>query len=160
MNNNIVLRAVVDSDLPIFFTQQLDPEANHMAGFTAKDPTDRAAFDALWARVRADAGITLRTINFRGQVAGYILCHGWFGEPEMSYWLGREFWGQGIATAALAAFLAEVPVRPLYARAAADNAASIRVLEKGGFTRVGQDRGFANARGTEIDEVIYAREVL
>src|ERR1700730_10727135 len=40
----VLLRDVMSSDLPIFFEQQLDSDANHMAAFTAKDPTDRDAF--------------------------------------------------------------------------------------------------------------------
>jgi RimJ/RimL family protein N-acetyltransferase len=87
-------------------------------------------------------------------VAGHILIHAWFGELEVSYWLGREFWGRGIATQALAAFLEVIHTRPLYARAAQDNRASIRVLEKNGFKVYADERGFANARGEEIDEVV------
>jgi GNAT superfamily N-acetyltransferase len=78
----------------------------------------------------------------------------WSGKPEVSYWLGREFWGKGIATTALRLFLSVVAVRPLYARAARDNAASIRVLEKCGFTIAGSARGFANARGAEVEEMV------
>ena len=85
-------------DLPIFFGQQLDQEANYMAAFTAKDPSDRQAFDVHWEKVLADKGITIRTILFDGQVAGSVLCHAWGGEPEISYWLGKEFWNKGIAT--------------------------------------------------------------
>lgn len=33
----ILLRDVLVSDLPIFFEQQLDPVANQMAAFSAKD---------------------------------------------------------------------------------------------------------------------------
>ena len=77
------------------------------------------------------------------------------GEAEISYWIGRGFWGKGIATAALQQFIQELDIRPLHARAAADNLGSIRVLEKCGFTRTGTDRYFANARGEEIEEVIY-----
>ena len=77
------------------------------------------------------------------------------GEAELSYWIGRAFWGKGIATAALKLFIEELEIRPLHARAAADNLASIRVLEKCGFTRTGTDRYFANARGEKIEEVIY-----
>jgi RimJ/RimL family protein N-acetyltransferase len=83
-----------------------------------------------------------------------VACHGWFGVPEVTYWLGREFWGPGIATAALRKLLEIVAERPLVARAAADNAASIRVLEKCGFVFSGRARGFANARGEEVEEVI------
>ena len=121
---------MVSDDLPIFYEQQLDPEANWMAAFTAKDPTDREAFDAHWAKVLADNCITLRTILSDGQVAGSVLCHGWGGEPEISYWLGREFWGKGIATLVLGLFLQLVTDGPLTARVARDNLASIRVFRK------------------------------
>jgi RimJ/RimL family protein N-acetyltransferase len=70
------------------------------------------------------------------------------------YWLGNEFWGRGIATEALAAFLQIVTTRPIYAGVAKDNAASIRVLQKCGFAICQHDRGFANARGEEIEEVL------
>ena len=154
MTTDILLRDVREDDLPIFFQQQLDPDANRMAAFTAKDPADRAAFTAHWAKILGDAGITIKTILFDGRVAGHVLSHGWFGEPEISFWLGREYWGKGLATRALSAFLGCVKTRPLYARAAKDNLASLRVLEKCGFTVAGHDKGFANARGEEIAEVI------
>jgi len=156
---NLKLRMVADSDLPIFFEQQLDPEANWMAAFTAKDPTDRLAFDTHWAKVLADPGITIRTILLDGQVAGSVLCHGWGSEPELSYWLGREFWGRGIATQALALFLDVARVRPLYARVARDNTASIRVLEKNGFEQSGEGKWFSNARGVEIDELLWVLKI-
>jgi len=158
MANDVQLRDVSEADLAIFFEQQLDPEANFMAAFTAKDPTDREAFDAKWGKILADERITLKTVLYDGQVAGHIVSHGWFGEPEVSYWLGREFWGKGIATAALGQFLELVETRPLYARAVTDNLASIRVLEKCGFRVCGEDRGFANARGGEVDEVVLRLE--
>ena len=49
----LILRDVEPGDLTAFFEYQLDPAANHMAAFTAKDPTDREAFDARWERVLA-----------------------------------------------------------------------------------------------------------
>jgi len=55
---------------------------------------------------------------------------------------------------ALGLFLNEVLVRPLYARAAKDNTTSIRILNKCGFKLIGHERGFANARGIEIEEVV------
>jgi len=151
---DILLRDVVETDLAIYFTQQLDPEANYMAAFTAKDPADRDAFDAKWQKILVDEQIKLQTILYDEQVAGHISCHGWFGEPEVTYWLGKEFWGRGIATAALELFLDMVQERPLYARAVKDNMASIRVLEKCGFVVCGEDKGFANARGGEVAEVV------
>lgn len=150
----LTLRAVADADLPIFFTHQLDAAAVHMAAFTAKDPADRAAFDAHWARIRADPANLTFTILADGQVAGHIASFVGFGEREITYWLGREFWGRGLATAALQAFLKLELTRPLFGRAVADNLGSLRVLQKCGFVIAGEDRGFANARGAEVTEII------
>ena len=149
------LREAAHDDLRIFFEQQLNPEANWMEAFTAKDPADRGAFDAHWKKILADKGITIRTILYDGQVAGSVLCHSWGGEPEISYWLGREYWGKGIATQSLALFLQVVTRRPLTARVAKDNIASIRVLEKNGFTLTGEGKWFSNARGKEVDELVW-----
>jgi RimJ/RimL family protein N-acetyltransferase len=154
MTGGVVLRDVSSDDLPIFFEQQLDPAANHMAAFAAKDPADRDAFDAKWAKILADDTLTVKTILFEGQVAGNVACHCWFGEPEVCYWLGRPFWGMGIATAALDDFLHLVERRPLSARVAKGNLASLRVLEKCGFVVSGSGKGFAHARGAEVEEVI------
>ena len=150
----VLLRDVIAGDLPIFFEQQLDPAANHMAAFTAKDPPDRDAFTAKWTRVLGDDTITIKTILFEGRVAGHIASFEQFGKPEITYWIGKEYWGKGIATKALSEFLVSLKVRPLYARAAKDNIASLRVLEKCGFTICSHDKGFANARGEEIEEFI------
>jgi RimJ/RimL family protein N-acetyltransferase len=156
MRDEIVLRDVLDSDLPIFFEQMRDPDANWMAAFTAKDPEDRDAFMAHWARILSDASTINQTILYDGQIAGSVASYQEEpGKPEVTYWLGKEFWGRGIATRALAAFLEErVTERPIYARAAKDNAASLRVLEKCGFAIIGEDKGYANARGMEVEEYL------
>lgn len=158
MVSEIQLRDVEGEDLPIFFEQESDPAAVHMAAFTAEDPSDKEAFDAHWARISADETIIIRTILFEGRVAGHIASFERFGDLEVSYWLGKEYWGKGLATEALAAFLEIQKARPLYARAAKDNFASIRVLEKCGFKISGHDNFFANARGQEIEEVILKLE--
>ena len=44
--------------------------------------------------------------------------------------------------------------RPMYARVVKDNIASLRVLEKCGFTICGEGKGFAYARGEEVEEFI------
>ncbi len=54
MIHSVQLRDVAQEDLVIFFAQQMDPAGSHMAAFTAKDPTDREAFMAHWARILAD----------------------------------------------------------------------------------------------------------
>ena len=148
------LREVQAGDLPIFFDQMRDPDAVQMAAFTSRDPHDRAAFDALWARIRAAAANRARTILADGQVAGSISSYPDGDRLEVTYWLGREYWGRGIATAALQAFLRQETRRPLHARAAADNTASLRVLEKCGFVPIGREHSYANARGAAIDEIL------
>lgn len=150
---DVLLREVQDGDLPVFFRHMSDPESNRMAAFTSEDPTDRAAFDAHWVRIRASDAVT-RTVLADGEVVGHTAVYGPPGEREVTYVIDRAHWGRGIATLALRRLLDAVPARPLRARAAADNAGSLRVLLKCGFVVTGHDRGFANARGEDTDEVV------
>lgn len=158
MTIEVTLRDVLDDDLPIFFEHQSEPGANHMAAFMPRDPMDREAFDKHWAKIRADITVTLKTIIFDGHVTGNIGSFINMGEREVCYWIGKKYWGQGIATTALALFLMEFQVRPLFAGVAKDNLASIRVLEKCGFAIFKHQRTFATARGEEIDEVLMKLE--
>jgi len=153
---DIVLRDVTTGDLPIFFEQQLDSEANQMAAFTVKNPADWEAFTGHWIKILRDQTMSIQTILFDGQVAGHVLSYKdeEFGGPEVSYWIGKPYWGKGVATRALSAFLLQANEHPLYARVAKDNSGSLRVLEKCGFTRIGEDKGFSNARGQEVEEFI------
>ncbi len=150
------LRDILESDLPIFFVQQVDDAANHMAAFTSADPGDEAAFRAHWAKILPDDTITKKTITAGSAVAGHIASFDRDGTREVTYWIGKEYWGKGIATKALAQFLLQEPSRPLHARVAKDNLASLRVLQKCGFSVVGEDSGFAHARGAETEEFILA----
>ncbi|MEV0096291.1 GNAT family N-acetyltransferase [Streptomyces sp. NPDC050738] len=152
----ITLREVEDADLPFFYGHMSDPESNRIAAFTSKDPTDRAAFDVHWAKIRADEANVIRTVLADGAVVGHTSVYGPPGEREVTYFIDRAHWGKGIATAALAGLLEIVTERPLLAHAAADNTGSRRVLEKCGFVITGHERGFANFRGEEIDEVVLA----
>ena len=107
------LREVRDEDLPVLFEQWADPVAAHMAAFTAPDHMDRDAFTRRWARLRADATLITRAIVVEDEVTGTIGSWGDAGERELTYWIGRSYWGKGIATCALGAFLAVDPSRPL-----------------------------------------------
>jgi RimJ/RimL family protein N-acetyltransferase len=155
VKHTVALREVVDADLDVFFAHYTDPVANRMAAFTHKNPNDRAAFDAHWAKIRKSAEVLIRTILADGEVVGHIASFGPANDRDVTYWIAREHWGKGLATRALAEFLGVEKTRPLHGRAAKDNAGSLRVLEKCGFQRVGEARGFANARGAEIDEVVF-----
>ena len=150
----IVLREVESSDLQTFYEQQLDPEGLRMAAFVSKNPKDKAAFDARWERILNSPQNINRTIVAEGQVVGHIACFPDEGRLEVTYWLGREFWGRGLATQALKRLLQLVVDRPIFARAATDNVGSIRVLQKCGFKIIGKDKGFANGRGEETEEYI------
>jgi RimJ/RimL family protein N-acetyltransferase len=153
----VSLRDVRDDDLPVFYAHANDPEAIRMAAFTAKDPSDRTRFEAHWARIRQDRSSIVRTVVDEGdEIVGHASVFGPTEEREVTYWIGREYWGRGAATAALRELLSVVSERPLRARAAADNGGSIRVLEKCGFVVTVIERDFANARGEEIDEVLLA----
>jgi len=126
MENNIQLRDVIETDLPIFFQQQLDPEATQMAAFPSRKED---AFMAHWRnKVLADDAVLVKTILFNGEVAGNMVCFEQLGELEVGYWLGREYWGKGIATHALKEFLKQIKTRPLYAHVAKHNIGSRRVL--------------------------------
>ncbi len=153
-----MLREVTASDVPIFFEHQLDEEARHMAAFVAEDPTDRDAHDAHWARLQANGAVTTRAIIEDDAVAGSIASFDREGDREVTYWIGREFWGRGLATRALTAFLEVEPTRPLWARVVKDNAGSRRVLEKCGFALHGEDKGYAAGRGCEVEEFVLRLE--
>ncbi|MGW6007980.1 GNAT family N-acetyltransferase [Streptomyces sp. NPDC055210] len=149
----ISLRELQDSDLPVFWAQLTDPELQHMAAVTRRYHYDRGHFDQHWAKVRSDPSVLLRTILADDAVAGHAAVFGSPSAREVTYVVGRSHWGRGVASRALAELLKLEDTRPLYADAAADNAGSLRVLEKSGFVATGRSRCFARARGQEIDLV-------
>jgi RimJ/RimL family protein N-acetyltransferase len=153
-SERLVLREVEDRDLGVLFEHSQDREAIRMAAFTSPEANDRTTFERRWARLRGDAATTNRVVEIDGRVVGHVASFDLEGRREVTYWIGREDWGRGIATRALREFLHLETARPLYARAASDNAASIRVLTKCGFLVVGEGRGFAHGRNEETDEVV------
>ena len=136
MMDEVQLRDVIDSDLPIFFEQQNNPEANQMAAFHARE---RDSFMAHWAKIRGNENVLLKTIIYNGEVAGNIVSFEMDGKREVGYWIGREFWGKGIATKALNEFLSYVKTRPLYGVVVKHNSGSRRVLEKCRFEFFGEE---------------------
>ena len=94
-----------------------------------------------------------------GTIAGTIGSFIIDDQTEVTYWIDRALWGRGIASAALQSFLSVTTERPLFGRAATDNAASLRVLEKAGFRPTGVDCGFARGRGEEIEETILRSDL-
>lgn len=150
----VSLRPVVADDLPIFFLHQSDADAARLAAFPSRD---REAFMLHWTtRILGNPAAVSRAILVGDRLAGNI--GAWTDadthQRQLGYWIGREFWGRGIASAAVAQLLRSETTRPLVAHVAKHNPGSIRVLEKNGFTCVGEDR-FALPDGTRVEEFIY-----
>lgn len=150
----VALRPITDADLDALFDQMRDPESVRMAAFTVKDPDDREAFDAHMARTRNAPDVTPRAITRDDQLVGSIASFVADGNTEITYWIDRAVWGQGVATQALALFLETLETRPVYARAASDNAGSLKVLRRAGFQPIGTEISYASARNTKIKETI------
>ncbi len=151
----IELRDLDDDDLDAVFEMMRDADAVAMAAFTAADPDDRVAFDAWIARNRALDGVLQFVVTERGGFAGTAATFWVDGDREVTYWIARHAWGRGVATEALQLLISREPVRPLYARAAAHNAASIAVLRKCGFTEVSHDWDFAPGVGRDTEEIVF-----
>jgi len=154
MEELVSLRPVKTEDLPIFFVHQLDPEATKLAAFPSRD---REAFFTHWTNsILGNPSAAIRTILAGDQVAGNI--GAWTDAATshrlIGYWIGREYWGRGIGTAAVSQFLRFESTRPLRAHVAKHNLGSIRVLEKAGFARAGED-GFPLPGGGRLEEFIY-----
>ncbi|GAA1270166.1 GNAT family N-acetyltransferase [Sphaerisporangium rubeum] len=143
MTRDIRLRPVQDSDLEVFHEQEQDPEAARRANFP---PRERTRFMNHWRTVvLGDPANLIRAITVDGRLAGNVLS--WWEEDRrfIGYWLGREYWSKGVGTEALALFLQEEKIRPLYADPAAGNTASVRLLRRHGF----QDAGTVLHDGVE-----------
>ena len=152
---DIKLRPTEISDLDTLFQFQLDKEGGYLAAFMPKDPTDKVAYINKLTKLLDDPTVNNQTIILDNIIVGSIAKFVMEGDTEITYWIDRKFWGQGIATKALNKFLTIDTFRPIFGRVAFDNFGSQKVLEKCGFEKVGSDKGFANARQTEIEEFIY-----
>ena len=154
-DTKIILRKTEIADLEFFFIFQLDNEANYLAAFTSKDPTDKTAYLQKYTKLVNDPAINMQTIMVENVIAGSISKFEMEGQAEITYWIDKKFWGKGVATKALKEFLKNENTRPIFGRVAFDNFGSQKVLEKCNFIKIGTDKGFANARQAEIEEFIY-----
>ena len=130
---DVSLRPVEDADPDLFHAYEQDPEASRRAHFPARE---RDAFLTHWrTKILGNPTGRVRTVVADGRVAGNILAWWQDGDRWLGYWLGREFWGRGVGTAALRLFLDGELTRPLLADPHEENAGSVRLLEKCGFRR-------------------------
>ncbi|GAA1662758.1 GNAT family N-acetyltransferase [Fodinicola feengrottensis] len=146
--NMVQLRNVEDADIEVFYEDQRDPQATAMAVFPARP---REACFLHWAKIRANDSNILRTVVVADAVAGNVVSWEQDGQRLIGYWIGRSFWGKGVATAALTQYVEELSQRPLYAHVAASNTGSVRVLEKCGFQPTGEI-----LHEGDIDEIVLA----
>ena len=151
----ITLRDVTDADLPIFFDPQRDLTYNHMAAFTHKDPDDRAAFDAHWKKVLRQPGEQEPDDRLRGPGRRAHTRASPWAETARSPTDRPPVSGAAASRRRRSARSSRsTRSARLRARAAKDNVGSLRVLAKCGFEVIGEEIGFANARGKEIEEVV------
>jgi ribosomal-protein-alanine N-acetyltransferase len=156
-NNNldIKLRPTVIADLDTLFEFQLDKVGGYLAAFMPTNYADKSAYLGKFTKLLIDPTVNNQTIFVDNIIVGSVAKFVMQGDAEITYWIDRKFWGQGIATKALRKFTDIETTRPIFGRVAFDNFGSQEVLEKCGFIRIGSDKGFANARQTEIEEFIY-----
>jgi RimJ/RimL family protein N-acetyltransferase len=112
------------------------------------------------------SGETVFAVDVDGSAVGAIGFHSRPEDPafisEVGYWLGEAYWGRGITSESLCAvtsyaFASNPDLHRLYARVFPWNVASMRVLEKAGYTREGVLRNSAVKEGRFVDEVIFAK---
>ena len=145
-------------DLETLFIFQTNTDGIWMAAFMPENPFDKEAYMEKWIKIIENPGIRMRTLRVNSEIVGSVAHFEMFGEMNVAYWIDQQYWGNGYATKGLSSFVKDTEVRPLFARVAFDNIGSQRVLEKCGFKKIGEDRGFANARKMEIDEFIFKLE--
>jgi len=153
---DVHLRDVIEEDLPTFFADQRDPDAVRMAAFRSRD---WEPFITHWKKILDDNTCITRTVVLDGRVAGNVVCWGDPAERKVGYWIGRQFWGKGVATEALSQFLKLATTRPLYAYVAKHNVASLRVVQKCGFVITGEVEGPSGGKAEPVREVILRLDV-
>lgn len=149
--HEVRLRAVEADDLPTLYQYQLDPEA---CGMAAVKPRNVEAFNALWAKAFTDGTTIARVILADGVLVGHIARFRADEKDNVGYWISKDYWGRGIATRALALLLEQVTTRPLHARVARHNVASLRVLQRCGFTVTHYQFSPADERYLECEEAV------
>jgi len=147
------LRPVSEADVPHFFEHSQDEDAIRMAA-PASVAAEWPEFERKWDRIRSSDAFLCRSVISGSEVAGYVARFPQMDVPSVSYWFARPLWGRGLARQALRLFLEQVADRPLYARVASGNAASLRVLTSNGFNRIDTSSYFSAALGKDVEEVI------
>ena len=149
---SVTLRQVRPADLDTLHAQQVDAEACRMARFNSRP---HGAFIEHWTRILDDDRVFKRAIVADGELAGQVVCFERSAIQQIGYWLGREFWGRGVASRAVALALPQIGRRPLYAFVAPHNVASQRVLEKCGFRRTDEPLTDPGGPGNAAEDLLF-----
>lgn len=154
------LRPITMPDAPAISRYTSDPRVARMLD-NVPSPNPVVAVEGwleIQAALRAQGGRSmLYGVEFAGDFAGTVSAR-WQGDAwSVGYWIGRPFWGQGLATEAARAVIEEAgAAAPVTAWHYFDNLASSRVLAKVGFVYTGVDAPrFCLARG----EMVEARQM-
>lgn len=153
--STIQLRNTKHADLEQLFLFQLDEEACYLAAFMSKDHQDKDAYMIKFTKLLNDKTVNNYTILVNDVIVGSIAKYMMDGQAEITYWIDKQYWGQGIASTALSQFLEIETTRPIYGHVAFDNIGSQKVLEKCNFIKVGTSSGFSNKRNTNVEEYVY-----
>jgi hypothetical protein len=150
----VALRPVNDSDLDALFEQRRDPESVRMAAFVTEDPDDRTAFDVHMSKVRTSPEVTIRAVIADGRLVGSVGSFVVEGDTEVTYWIDRSFWGQGIAGRRWPCSWNRCPSGPCSPVPRVTMWDRSGVLQRAGFAIIGTEISFANGRNAEIEETI------
>ncbi len=154
----ICLRPITEADLQTLAQFLCDEDAIFMAG-AGSGSTDVSTHIQHFKKLMEDESISMAVIISGASVVGYIAAFMRGDEREITYWIGREYWGQGIASKAVKLFLPSLQEKyvgeQIFARVVKGNKASEHVLLKAGFKATQTDKFYSDIRSTEVTETIF-----
>ncbi|MDX2192912.1 MAG: GNAT family N-acetyltransferase [Gemmatimonadales bacterium] len=161
----MLLRPLSLLDTDVLARRANDPEVARHLTDAFPHPYTREHAVAFIGTFGALAPPEVLVIEHEGEFAGCIGVHPqadvWRRTAKLGYWVARPFWGRGLATAAVRercrTAYDDFDLERLEASVFSSNPASMRVLEKAGFTREGVHRRAVVKWGEVLDEVVYAR---
>lgn len=157
--DRLTLRPLALSDAPAVSLLAGDWDVACQTG-RIPHPYSIVAADQWIASLQADEFV--RGIEHGGALIGAVgyVVHG-DGTPEIGYWVGKPYWGNGFATEAAGRLVAHCfdteKRKKLTCCHFADNLASKRVIAKLGFKLVGKSEGWCEARQAHIAALTYER---
>ena len=122
----------------------------------------REAIEFLMSRYESTDGPFVYPVitNNEGKNIGYVqLCKLDEGTWEIGYHIAKNFTGKGYATEAVKAFLSamakKLNIKEVYGICLTENTASVRVLEKCGFTQIYEGLGNYQGKEEQIIKTIW-----